>query len=65
MLATAPIRNLVKEGKSNQLRNQVVTGQRDGMQTLEMSLTELVQSGTVSLDEALARSGYPRDVKGR
>jgi twitching motility protein PilT len=57
------VRNLVKEGKSGQLRNQIVTGQRDGMQTLEQSLTHLVAAGVVSYDEAVARSPYPRDVQ--
>ena len=63
MVATSPVRNLVKEGKTNQLRNQIVTGQKDGMNTLEQSLSELVSSGAVELDEALARSGYPRDIR--
>jgi twitching motility protein PilT len=63
LYGNTPVRNLVKEGKSSQLRNQIVTGQRDGMQTLEMSLTELVGAGVVSYDEAVARSLYPRDVQ--
>ena len=63
LTGTVPVRNLVKEGKASQLRNNIVTGQHDGMQTLEMSLTELVAAGVVSYDEAVARSLYPRDVK--
>ena len=65
LLANAPVRNLVKEGKTNQLRNQIVTGQREGMQTLEQSLSALVSAGVVSLDEAVARSAFPRDVHQR
>ena len=60
--ATSAIRNLVKAGKTNQLRNQVLTGQREGMQTLEMSLTELVAAGIVRHDEAVARAAYPNEV---
>jgi twitching motility protein PilT len=63
LVGTKPVRNLVKEGKANQLRNQIVTGQRDGMQTLEQSLSELVASGLVSYDEAVARSLFPRDIQ--
>ena len=63
LTGTVPVRNLVKEGKASQLRNNIVMGQRDGMQTLEMSLTELVAAGVVSYDEAVARSLFPRDVK--
>ncbi|MEP6762169.1 MAG: type IV pilus twitching motility protein PilT [Sporichthyaceae bacterium] len=63
LYGNTPVRNLVKEGKAAQLRNQIVTGQRDGMQTLEMSLTQLVAAGVVSYDEAVARSLYPKDVQ--
>ncbi len=63
LVGTVPVRNLVKEGKASQLRNQIITGQRDGMQTLEQSLSELVASGVVSYDEAVTRSQYPRDVQ--
>jgi twitching motility protein PilT len=65
LVATAPVRNLVKEGKTNQLRNQIVTSQREGMQTLEMSLTALVKSGIVTYDEAVTRSLYPKEVEQR
>jgi twitching motility protein PilT len=62
LVATSAVRNLVKEGKTNQLRNQVLTGQRDGMQTLESSLAELVAAGVVRHDEAVARAAYPREI---
>ena len=63
LLATPPVRNLVKEGKSNQLRNQIVTGLGLGMQTLEMSLVGLLDAGLVSSEEALARAAFPREVE--
>jgi twitching motility protein PilT len=63
LTGTIPVRNLVKEGKASQLRNNIVLGSHDGMQTLEMSLTELVAAGVVTYDEAVARSLFPRDVK--
>jgi twitching motility protein PilT len=65
LVATAAVRNLVKEGKTHQLRNSLVTGQRDGMVTLEHSLSTLVQSGQVSHADAEARSLYPKDVEAR
>ncbi|GAA1589332.1 MULTISPECIES: type IV pilus twitching motility protein PilT [Kribbella] len=65
MVADAAIRNLIKEGKTHQLRNSVVTGQRDGMVTLEQSLSTLVQNGVVTYDDAVARSLYPKDVEAR
>ena len=63
LIATTPIRNLIKEGKTNQLRNSIVTGQREGMQTLEAALSLLVTDGTVAYDEAVSRSLYPNDVR--
>lgn len=63
MTATAAVRNLVREGKTNQLRNVLVTGQGDGMQTLEMSLSQLVADGSVDYDEALAVSLFPKELK--
>jgi twitching motility protein PilT len=63
LVANSPVRNLIKEGKTNQLRNQLVTGQNIGMQTLELSLNELVQAGLVSFAEASQRSLFPRDIE--
>jgi len=65
LVATPAVRNLIKEGKTHQLRNSLVTGSRDGMNTLEHSLSHLVQQGVVSLDEAVARSLYPKDIEVR
>ena len=65
LTATPAVRNLIKEGKTHQLRNSLVTGSRDGMQTLEQSLSALVQDGTISMDDATARSLYPADVSDR
>lgn len=65
LIATPPVRNLVKEGKTNQIRNVIVTGQRDGMQTLETSLSELVRQGLVSHEEAVGRSLHPKEIAPR
>jgi twitching motility protein PilT len=62
LVGTSPVRNLIKEHKTNQLRNSIVTGQRDGMQTLEASLGSLIKRGVVSYDEAVSRSLYPKDL---
>ena len=65
LVATPAVRNLIKEGKTHQLRNSLVTGQRDGMVTLEQSLSPLVQAGVVTDDDAAARSLYPKDIETR
>jgi twitching motility protein PilT len=63
LVANSAIRNLIKEGKTNQLRNSLVTGQREGMVTFEQSLSVLVQGGWVSYEDAVARSLYPKDIE--
>jgi len=63
MVATSAARNLIREGKTNQLRNVISTSQKDGMQTLEDSLSELVAAGTVSYEDAVSRSVHVKEVK--
>jgi twitching motility protein PilT len=62
LVATPAVRNLVRESKTNQLRNVIVTGQRDGMQTLEASLSVLVKQGAISAEDARSRSLHPEDL---
>lgn len=62
LAANAAVRNLIRESKTNQLRNAVVTGQRDGMQTLEASLNALLKRGSISAEDALSRSLHPADL---
>ncbi|MFC7505223.1 type IV pilus twitching motility protein PilT [Nocardioides sp. CPCC 206347] len=65
LTATPAVRNLIKEGKTHQLRNSLVTGAQDGMITLEQSLSQLIQAGIVTEEEAVARSLYPKDIEAR
>jgi twitching motility protein PilT len=65
LIANPAVRNLIKEGKTNQLRNSLVTGKREGMVTFEQSLSALVQSGAVTYEDAVVRSLYPKDVEAR
>ncbi|MDP3972014.1 MAG: PilT/PilU family type 4a pilus ATPase [Candidatus Nanopelagicales bacterium] len=62
LLANAPVRNLIAQGKYSHLRNQMLTFQRQGMQTLEASLSDLVAKGTIEYGSALAHAQYPADV---
>src|SRR4051794_21888922 len=62
LTATFAVRNLVREGKTSQLRNLLTTGSKFGMQTLEQSLSELVVSGKVHYEEAVGHSLFPGDI---
>jgi twitching motility protein PilT len=62
LIASAAVRNLIREGKTRQIRNVISTSRAEGMQTLEHGLSELVQAGTVSFDEAVQRAVVPGEV---
>lgn len=52
LVATAAVRNIIREGKTYQLDAVIQTGTEYGMQSMDKTLVNLVHSGTVSLDEA-------------
>lgn len=62
LLGTDAVCNLIREGKSRQLRNLIATGASEGMQTLEMDLARLVAAGLVSLESAQAISAHPQEI---
>ena len=63
LVANSAVRNLVKEGKTNQLRNIVSTHTSDGMQTLEKDLTRLVAAEVIDLEQARLVSLFPKEVE--
>jgi twitching motility protein PilT len=63
MIADHAVRNLVREGKTRQLRNILTTRQGEGMMTLEMSLGELVLAGRITMDTAMGVSLYPNEIQ--
>jgi len=62
MVGVPAVRNLVREGKTRQLRNVVATHRADGMQTLEVALTALIKDGVIDYETALDASLYPEDI---
>lgn len=52
LIANPAVRNIIREGKSHQLDAVIQTGADAGMQTMDRTLVSLVQSGTVTYDEA-------------
>jgi twitching motility protein PilT len=62
LIATNPVRNLIREGRSNQLLNIMTTNQKEGMRTLETSLAELIASGTITYEDALDVSAHPKEL---
>ena len=64
LLATQPVRALVREGKTHQLRNVMAQSVREGMQTLEQSLSVLVAHGLITYEDAVERAVQPKEVRG-
>lgn len=64
MIATAAIRNLIREGKTYQLPNVIQTGSQYGMQTLDQALLTLYRDGVIRREEALARSMNAEELRG-
>jgi len=62
LVANHATRSLIRDGKSNQLRNVLLTGQSEGMQTLEFALSDLIARGLITYEEALGRSLYPKEL---
>jgi twitching motility protein PilT len=63
MVVTPAISNLIREGKTAQIYGAIQTGAKVGMQTLEMTLANLYNAGTISFDQAMAKSSRPDELQ--
>ncbi len=52
LVATPAVRNIIREGKSQQLNAVIQTGAEYGMQSMDNTLVSLIQNGKISYDEA-------------
>jgi twitching motility protein PilT len=62
LVANQGVRNLIREGKTRQLRNAMTIGKGEGMVTLEDSLNELVAERIVWHEDALAKALVPGEI---
>ena len=63
MVATPPIRNLIRENKVPQMYSAIQTGTQSGMQTLDQALKKLVQDNKIEKSEALRVAVKKDDFK--
>jgi twitching motility protein PilT len=54
MLATPPIKNLIREGKVAQMMSSIQTGAQQGMQTMEQAVQRLLMSGQITREVAMS-----------
>ncbi len=63
MLVTDAIRNLIREGRTEQLNTYIQTGRQFGMQTMDQALQDLVRTSLVPTEEALIRATKPEELQ--
>jgi twitching motility protein PilT len=63
MIVTSAISNLIRQGQTFRLRNELETGRAIGMFSMDQYLALLIQSGLVELDVALSKCQDPSAVR--
>lgn len=63
MLANDAVKNLIREGKTHLLDNAIQTAANQGMVTLERSLATLVDSGAISVSDAMKYTLRPDELR--
>src|SRR5688500_10741690 len=63
MIATPTIRDLILENRIGEVRDYIADGKQYGMQTFDQHLAELVASGEVTFEVALANATRPADFE--
>ncbi len=63
MLCSSAVRNCVRENRIHEIPNIIETSRSVGMCTLNDSIKELVLSGKINIDQALAQSNQPGHLK--
>jgi twitching motility protein PilT len=63
MLCSSAVRNCIRENRIHEIPNIIETSRSMGMCTLNDSIKELVLSGKIGMDQALAQSNQPGHLK--
>ena len=63
LVATPAVRSLIRQNKSFQITSAMQTGKRQGMQLLDDALAELVRTGQVTAENAMALANDPAAMK--
>ena len=56
LIASQPVRSMIRESKAHQIYSVIQTSQKEGMKTMNQSLADLYTSGTIALDECLRKT---------
>ncbi len=63
MIASAAIRNLIRENKAFQMHSIIQTSAEQGMQTMDQALRDLHDQGLITLEVAMNRAHNPAELE--
>ncbi len=63
MVAVPAVKNLIRTSKSHELPSIIQLGAKDGMQSLNQSLANLVRSRAVTIEDAVVKSSEPEQLR--
>lgn len=52
LIANSAVRNIIREGKTNQLDSVIQTGIDEGMQSMDKTLVQMIRDGSITYEEA-------------
>ena len=62
LMASSGVRSLIRKGDDHQLYSALSTGRGEGMISMEQSLAEMVRSGRITRETAMAHCLRPDDL---
>ena len=63
LVATHPVRNLIREDRTNQLMNVMFTSSKDGMITMNTSLARLIHDKVIESEDGFDITSDPRELE--
>ena len=63
LINTPAIGNLIRERQVSQIYSQLQTGNKEGMNTLEQCLNQLIKDGLITEEEAFSKASNPKAIK--
>ncbi|MDD5681172.1 MAG: type IV pilus twitching motility protein PilT [Candidatus Omnitrophica bacterium] len=63
MIGNSAIKNLIKDGKTNQIYTTIQTGRQEGMQLMDYALETLCKNGVVTAEEAMSKASDPKSLE--
>ena len=52
LIATNAVRNIIRDGKTNQVQTIIQTSSKLGMRSMDLALSEVVRRGVISREQA-------------